>query len=259
MGTCFVIQPFDRGRFDKIYLDTFGPAIQAAGLEPYRVDEDPRVAIPIREIERGIQRAEACFAEISTDNPNVWFELGYAISAKKPVVMVCSEDRKHFPFDVQHRTIIHYKTEAPSDFEDLGLQITDRLKAVLEQQMELDEISDLSPVTTSEGLSQHELAGLVIIASYSAVSNTAASLWAIQQDMNRAGYTDIAVTLAVRALIEKTMVRETEVTDNHGDSYPAINISDEGLKWLERHKDQLVLRKDPAQPVEVEPDDDLPF
>jgi hypothetical protein len=47
MATCFVIQPFDRGKFDRRYKDTFKPAIEAAGFEPYRVDEDPSVSIPI--------------------------------------------------------------------------------------------------------------------------------------------------------------------------------------------------------------------
>ena len=51
MDTCFVIQPFDNGRFDKRYIDTFNPAIEAAGLEAYRVDYDPSVLVPIESIE----------------------------------------------------------------------------------------------------------------------------------------------------------------------------------------------------------------
>jgi hypothetical protein len=86
MATCFVIQPFDRDRFDGRYKDTFKPAIEAAGFEPYRVDEDPTVSIPIEHIEKGIREAAVCFAEISLDNPNVWFELGYAIALVKPLV-----------------------------------------------------------------------------------------------------------------------------------------------------------------------------
>jgi hypothetical protein len=38
MARCFVIQPFDRGGpYDKRYRDVLTPAIQEAGLEPYRV------------------------------------------------------------------------------------------------------------------------------------------------------------------------------------------------------------------------------
>jgi hypothetical protein len=47
MPTCFVMQPFDGAAFDSRYREVYAPAIVAAGLEPYRVDEDPRVSIPI--------------------------------------------------------------------------------------------------------------------------------------------------------------------------------------------------------------------
>ena len=29
----------------------------------------------------------------------------------KDVILICSHEREKFPFDVQHRTIIRYKTE----------------------------------------------------------------------------------------------------------------------------------------------------
>jgi len=50
MNRCFVIQPFDGGRFDKRFDDVFAPAITAADLDPYRVDRDPSVAIPVEQI-----------------------------------------------------------------------------------------------------------------------------------------------------------------------------------------------------------------
>jgi hypothetical protein len=33
MATCFVIQPFDGGKFDGHYTDTFKPAMEAAGFQ----------------------------------------------------------------------------------------------------------------------------------------------------------------------------------------------------------------------------------
>ena len=53
MPVCFVIQPFDFGKFDKRYADVYQPAIKAAGLEPYRVDRDPGVDVAIEAIEEG--------------------------------------------------------------------------------------------------------------------------------------------------------------------------------------------------------------
>ncbi len=203
MSTCFVIQPFDSGRFDKRFRDTFQPAIEAAGLEAYRVDQDPSAEIPIQHIQAGIERAEVCFAEISLDNPNVWFELGYAIAAKKPVVMVCSEERSRFPFDVQHRSIIRYSTESVSDFAELGREITRRLVAAVERQMSIEEIADRTPVAETEGLSQQEIVALVSVAGSSLIPDEAVSAYLVKQDMNRAGFTDVAISLAARALLKK--------------------------------------------------------
>ena len=61
MSTCLVIQPFDEGKaYGKRYADAFAPAIVDARLEPYRVDRDPSVMIPITDIQRGIDDSVAC-------------------------------------------------------------------------------------------------------------------------------------------------------------------------------------------------------
>ena len=87
MPTCFVIQPFDSGgKFDKRFNDTYKKAIEKAGLEPYRVDQDPGVEVPIDRIEEGIREATICLADITTDNPNVWYELGYAFAVGRSVI-----------------------------------------------------------------------------------------------------------------------------------------------------------------------------
>jgi hypothetical protein len=49
--TCFVIQPFDQGKYDELYRDIFAPAINDAGLKPYRVDNDPSATVLIDKIE----------------------------------------------------------------------------------------------------------------------------------------------------------------------------------------------------------------
>jgi hypothetical protein len=64
MSTCFVIQPFDGGKYDKRFEDVFRPAIETAGLEAYRVDRDPSVEVPIDSIEEGIRNAAVCLADI---------------------------------------------------------------------------------------------------------------------------------------------------------------------------------------------------
>jgi len=208
MRKCFVMQPFDKGEFDKRYDDVIAPAIREADLEPYRVDRDPSVNIPIDDIEAGIKNSVLCLAEITTDNPNVWFELGYAIAVPKDVILICSENRSStFPFDVQHRSIILYKTESPQDFQKLQEEISTRIIATLKKQEEIGKVSKLSPIADTQGLNQHEMVALVTIMQNGFISTGGVSAWSIKQDMNSAGFTDIAVGIALRCLIQKGMAR----------------------------------------------------
>lgn len=258
MSTCFVIQPFDQGPFDKRFVATFAPAIIAAGLEPYRVDQDPASVVPIEDIESGIRRADVCFAEITTDNPNVWFELGFAIAARKPVVMVCAEGRERFPFDVQHRSIIRYKSEAPQDFVDLGEQITKRLRAASETRLRLRSVEEMSPTAATAGLTDHELVALITIAA-TALDGDPIAVYALRQEMARAGYTDVACALAVRGLEKKEYIERSQGYDGNNE-YWGFHASDNGLDWLEDNRDRLKLKHaSDSLPPPIGDDDDLPF
>lgn len=131
MATCFVIQPFDNGKFDKRYRDCIEPAITAAGLIPYRVDQDLQADSLPNAIERRIRIAELCVADITLDNPNVWLEVGLAIASDRPLIMICAEDRSSLPFDVRHRNVLFYKTESGSDFDELKDTLGKRINALL--------------------------------------------------------------------------------------------------------------------------------
>lgn len=259
MPRCFIMQPFDRGAFDKRYDDVFAPAIQDAGLDPYRVDRDPTVSIPIDEIESGIRRSEICLAEITTDNPNVWFELGFAIAVPKDVVLICSEERKsRFPFDVQHRSIIKYKSEAPQDFQELREAIKVRIVALRNKQRQIGTASKIAPVTDTKGLSQHETVALVTVMQNSFISLEGVSAYTVKEDMNNAGFTDIAVSLALNGLGQKGMISSQEGYDEQYDQkFRTYQVEQKGEEWLLHNQDKLVLREKTQPPQKVS--DDMPF
>ena len=262
MGTCFVMQPFDKAVYDKRYEDIFVPAIKAAGLDPYRVDRDSAVSIPIDEIQKGIKNSDVCLAEITTDNPNVWFELGYAIAIFKEVVLVCSSERKtRFPFDVQHRNITLYETESSRDFEQLKEKITDRIIAILKKGETLSRFADMPSIADTGGLSQHEMVALVIIAENIDSPSDKVGTYRIKEDMDRAGYTKIAVTLALTSLLRKGMIEEKTDTDIDGNEFFLYTISSKGMEWLLQNQDKLVLKvqKSRAEQLLEKIDDDIPF
>jgi hypothetical protein len=247
MPTCFVIQPFDKGAFDKRYDDVFDPAIRAAELEPYRVDRDPSASIPVEQIEAGIRSAQVCLADITADNPNVWFELGFALSANREVVMVCAASRERFPFDIQHRSIIVYRTESSSDFEDLSSRITDRLRAIVKKETTLGTAATAvsSPTVSVHGLKPHELVTLVCIAQNVDGPEGSVSTYHIRKDMERAGYTNVAVTLGLASLSRKGMISsESGYDEDRQVSYTLYKLESPGWTWLDENQHQLTLEKD---------------
>lgn len=244
MRRCFVMQPFDGSTFDKRYDDVYAPAIRDADLDPYRVDRDPSVRIPIEDIESGIRNSEICLADITTDNPNVWFELGFAIAVPREVVLVCSDERTtHFPFDVQHRNILRYKTESKSDFDKLRSEIAERIQGLLEKERTIGRISNLPPIADAEGLSQHEFVALVAVMQNRMSPEDVVSAYTIKEDMNRASFTDIGVSLALQGIIDKGMVTTAIETDWNGNDYVVYSMTEEGIQWLMRNQDEIVLKR----------------
>ncbi|WP_294346882.1 hypothetical protein [Prosthecochloris sp.] len=260
MNTCFIIQPFDGGPYDKRCDDVFIPAIEDAGLQSYRVDRDPSASIPIEQIESGIRSASLCLADITEDNPNVWFELGYAIATRTDVILVCSDQRKKaFPFDVQHRHIIKYTTESSRDFEQFKTQITDRLKALLKKQEKLSNLETKSPVTDVEGLNQQEIVALVAIGQNLDTPEDRVSTYLVRQDMEKLGYTRIATTLALASLRKQGFIESKEELNYNGESYIAYTLENAGMDWLLKNQDRLVLHQQAKQQSSVRDEDVLPF
>jgi hypothetical protein len=275
-GQCFVMQPFDHARYDRLYEQVFEPAIRDAELKPYRVDNDPGASIPIETIEEEIAKSLACFAEISEDNPNVWFELGYALAREKPLCLVCSAARTKFPFDVQHRKIIPYPTQPlPKDYEELRHAITDRLTAVIgkeeSRRQNAETASALSIVPETGGLAPHELVALTLIFEDHYSSGTGA--WELAESMNKSGYRRSATNLAATGLIRKSLVIQRSVEfDDHSEN--RFFATRQGEDWLMRNQEKLNLRlpsstdsrsvlkrggqEDYAQSAEIS-DDDIPF
>ena len=126
MRYCFVMQPFDRSEFDERFNSILEPAINDSGLDAYRTDYDQSTDVPIEQIHDRIRGADICLADISTGNPNVWYELGFAIALRKRVAIVSSNSDEHsYPFDVRHRSVLRYDKTIPSGLDRFRVELTD--------------------------------------------------------------------------------------------------------------------------------------
>lgn len=110
--SCFVMQPFAPPLgtyFELIYR----PAIEKAGLRAVRADADIFATGKIMDqVWSGINAARVLVAELTSKNPNVYYELGLAHAMKKPVVLVSARE-DDVPFDLQHIRVIYYDTTDP--------------------------------------------------------------------------------------------------------------------------------------------------
>ena len=261
MPKCFVMQPFDGDKFDKRFKDTFDPAIRDAGLEPYRVDQDPKVQVPIQAIEEGIREAAICFAEITTDNPNVWYELGFAFAASRPVIMVCADDRADFPFDIQHRTVIRYGTDSKSDFEDVRRKIADRLKALRDQGAMVKRVMSSEQDSRRGTLSSIETALLGILGNQTEIFGGALSFWTLKNAAEQSDLPMIQVNIGLNRLMAREFVAVSEEQDHNGEDYRVVCITDTGWTFIEENEHTFAVhdagRAQPPDPEDFE--DDIPF
>lgn len=262
MGKCFVIQPFDKGKFDKRYDDTFSPAIIAAGLEPYRVDRDPGVSIPIDEIEKRIRESDICLADISLDNPNVWYELGYALASGKEIILTCCKSDRvqdKYPFDVQHRRIISYVSESPSDFHRLQKQITEQLQSRIETSREINTLVSMGESKKTEGLLPHEIAILVAISGETISDWEGVPVYSLKSTVQKAGFSAAAVGIGLRQLRDKKFVEMEKIKEDDGEYYYYVNLTSLGSGWLVNNLDMVPLRTAPQRLTTVGQENDIPF
>ena len=99
----FVAMPFGRQQdidFDAVYGDCIRPALESAGFEVFRADQAQRAGDIREDMFQELLLVDLVLADLSIDNPNVWYELGvrHALRARG-VLLVQSGDRPYQPFD----------------------------------------------------------------------------------------------------------------------------------------------------------------
>jgi hypothetical protein len=266
--TCFVIQSFDGGTYDRRYKETVRPALLKAGVEPLRADEILGLNPVVEKIENAIAAASICIAEVSEDNPNVWLEVGYAFALDRPTVILCDRSkRKSLPFDIQHRPIVFYRTDSRSGFEELENNIVKWVKNELSKSVRVSSIKVLRPGAESAvDLEDYEVAALSAAFAFWPTVEGGISHWSLEQKLKELRFSDIALALAVSGLIERGFLAETLLPgDGYGnDEYKNYSITKDGITWIHQNKGILEIRETKRNPKPVpepktDPDDDIPF
>jgi hypothetical protein len=89
--SAFVVMSFNP-QLDSLFGDALVPAISDCGLEPYRVDRKEYEEAISEVILDKIRTSRIVVADLTFERPNCYFEIGYAMSIQKPVILSARED-----------------------------------------------------------------------------------------------------------------------------------------------------------------------
>jgi tetratricopeptide (TPR) repeat protein len=140
----FVIMPFGEKKaadgtvinFNAVYRELLAPAITAAGLAPHRADADRRGGSIHLDMFQDLLLAEFVVADLTLDNPNVWYEIGlrHALRAGGTVLTYALRDR--LPFDIAGQRMQRYTLKEgkldPDLLESEGTVLKEAIEATLE-------------------------------------------------------------------------------------------------------------------------------
>ena len=104
----FSIMKFEKD-FDELYSDVIVPKCEQFGYKAIRADECYTTTAIIQDITQEITDASIIIADVTMDNPNVFYELGYAHALKKPTILLADvEKREKLPFDISGQRVVFY-------------------------------------------------------------------------------------------------------------------------------------------------------
>lgn len=102
----FVLMPFDKA-FDDVYKLGIKETASELGILAERVDEQIFSEGILERIYRQIELADIVVADMTSQNPNVFYEVGYAHAKGKQCILL-TQRAEDIPFDLKHHRHIVY-------------------------------------------------------------------------------------------------------------------------------------------------------
>ena len=113
---CFVIMPYGKKKdtdgneinFDEVYKLLIQPAIDVAGMEPIRADEETVNGIIHKPMYERLILCDYAVGDLTTANANVFYELGIRHAVKPYTTVTISASGAKLPFDLASVRCLHY-------------------------------------------------------------------------------------------------------------------------------------------------------
>jgi hypothetical protein len=104
----FIVMQF-KEPYDTLYREVIRPVCEMFDYEAIRADDIYTGGLIIKEITQSIQEASIIIADITPNNPNVYYELGYAHRLNKPTILLSDKTQEKLPFDVSGFRTLFYE------------------------------------------------------------------------------------------------------------------------------------------------------
>jgi hypothetical protein len=103
----FVVMQFSKP-YNELYEEVVSRVCDEFGIGSVRADEIYGPGMIIADIVRKIEECKVVIEDITPDNPNVYYEIGYSHAINKPTILI-SEEGRNLPFDVSPFRVLFYE------------------------------------------------------------------------------------------------------------------------------------------------------
>lgn len=155
---CFIIMPISNntnypdGHFDRVYKYLINPACELAGFKAIRADEVNNTNYIALDIIKRIINSDMAICDLSSQNPNVLYELGIRQAFNKPVTLIKDKITKRI-FDIQGFRDFEYDSNLRVDNIEREIEsLSELIKNTYESQG-----SEINSLTTLLSLSPAKL------------------------------------------------------------------------------------------------------
>ena len=133
--TCFVISPIGepnteiRKRADNVLEFVIREALEPMGYNPIRADKFHKSGVVTAQIIEQLAEAPLVVADLTDNNPNVFYELAIRHMARKPYIQI-KEPEQRLPFDVADINTVILDVKDLKSVDDAKMQLQEQITSM---------------------------------------------------------------------------------------------------------------------------------
>lgn len=103
----FIVMQFTE-EYNHLYREVIMPVCIEFGYEVIRADNIYTNSLIVEDIAQSIRGASLVIADVTPNNANVYYEVGFAHGIQKPTILLSDRKREKLPFDISGFRLIFY-------------------------------------------------------------------------------------------------------------------------------------------------------